>query len=579
MSLPRLLTLSALGATTLPNALNAYVPESPYLQEPETIVPFVEESTNFWLAAWDDTDQAFFSEVNLDGSPRNANKAFLAQSRNAYAFSKAFAVTGQSDYLFYADGALRFMYDFGWDYGRGGWWGQANTNGSINTGTWYNNNRWSFWQHYMLLGISALVEATDDPFHKDWLATGNEINDTEMWDDRPGLEGYYNHSSLNWATHWDKGFTPTVDAITTSALTNYLSTRDPMRKERLMALGDNILYMLNGDHGHIVSFPSEYDNDWNVNTGSAQTSIGHHIKTAWCLARVFLVEPDEAYKNGATQLLDEIWNFEGSNGLDPWDHENGIMRGNINVFSGSVGGTSDWWTVEQGFTSGIMNWYISRNPEYLQMADESIRFFMEHYYDYENGEVFSVVSNSGIVTNDNKGDMFKAGYHSIELFYLLYLYANLYYHNQPVTLYYEFDAEPSMRTIRLWPIAYEDDRLLISGVRRNGLSYSNFDPSTRALTIPAGQSGTYAVTFESRYKTNPPAHFDDNWWRDWFGWYYHDKEAYPWIYNMQYGWCYLYGYDKNGESWFYSPKEGFFFHTSEAAYPAIYRPDVGWILQ
>ncbi|NBD37024.1 MAG: hypothetical protein GVY10_00440 [Verrucomicrobia bacterium] len=358
----------------LPTTTHGYTPESPYLQEPADILPFLEESTAFWLAAWDANDAAFYSDVSADGSPRGSAKAFLAQTRNAYAMSKAFMVTGEADYLGYADGALRYMYDFGWDEQNGGWWGQANSNGTINTGIWYNNDRWSFWQHYMLLGPSALVEATADGFHADWLAQGNAINDEELWDDRPGYEGYFSNAALDWSWKSGKGFTPTVDAVTTSALTNYLMTRDPLRLERLRDLGDNIVYMVEGDHGHVVSFPSDYDNDWQVNANSTNTSIGHHIKTAWCLARVFLMEPDPVYRDAAEKLMDEAWNHEGPDGLGIWDKENGIMRGTVNIFDGKVSGVADWWSVEQAVTGGLMNWYVSRKPEYLQMADEASVF-------------------------------------------------------------------------------------------------------------------------------------------------------------------------------------------------------------
>lgn len=549
---------------------------SAHLAAPESILPYLQESADFWKTAWDPIDLAFFSDVSLTGRPSSQNKAFLAQSRNAYAFSKAFAVTGDTDYLTYADGALRYLYDFGWDASNGGWWAQAESNGSINTSRWYNDSRWSFWQHYMLLGPSAYIESTGDSYHSEWLALGNEVNDLQLWDDRPGFEGYYSDAALNWSWKSGKGFTPTVDAITTSALTNYLMSREPLRRERLTALGDNILYMLNGDHGHIVSFPSSFNNDWEVNAGSRETSIGHHIKTAWCLARVFLIEPDPAYRLGAEQLLDQAWSHEDRNGLSPWDHDNNIMRGNIDVFDGTVGGATDWWTVEQGFTGGIMNWYVSRKPEYLQMADQSLQFFMEHYYDYDNGEVFSQVASNGTVTDRKKGDMFKAGYHSVELFYLVYLYGNLYYHNKPVTLYYNFAPEDESRAISLWPIAYEDDRLMISSVQLNGGSYGNYDGATRTLSIPSGVGGVFKVTFESRYSTNPPAHFDQDWWGDWFGWYYHDKAAWPWVYHSTLGWSYAFDDQKTRSGWFYNAEGDYYYYTTADWYPAIYREESGW---
>lgn len=557
--------------------LAAYTPKSEFLQQPEKILPFLSESTDFWKAAWDEKDGAFFSEVNLDGTPRSQLKAFLSQSRNAYAFSKAFMVTGDRDYLEYADGALRFMYQHGWDAANGGWWGQMELNGSINTGRWYNNSRWSFWQHYMLLGPTALYEANGDPFHKDWIDRGNAVNDEKMWDNRPGLEGYFADSSLNWSSRNDKGFTPTVDAVTTSALTNFLMEREPLRLERLQVLGDNILYMIEGDHGHVVSFPSSYNNDWVVRASARETSIGHHIKTAWCLARIYLMDPDPAYRLVAEKLLDQIWSFEGSNGLYPWDHDNGIMRGRIDVFNGAVGGSTDWWTVEQGVTGALIAWYVSRKPEYLQMADEALSFFMEHYYDYENGEVFKSVTNTGFVVDRLKGDMFKAGYHSVELFYLVYLYGNLYYKNQPVTLNYHLDGGEAGREVQLWPLAYEDDRLLISSVLRDGQPYANWEAGSRTLQVAAGGASPYSVTFESRFATNPPGQFDRGWWLDWIGWYFHDNRSYPWVYHAELGWLYLIDNAKNRTAWAFRASTGDYYFISGTHYPKVYHSGYGWV--
>jgi mannose/cellobiose epimerase-like protein (N-acyl-D-glucosamine 2-epimerase family) len=558
-------------------ATHAHDLTSDQLRDPASNLPFLVECAEFWIPAWDSSQRAFFSNVGPTGQPTNADKAFLSQTRNAYAFSKAFMVTGDPDYLDYADGALRFMYARGWDTANSGWWGMANANGSINTGIWYNSTKWSFWQHYMLLGISALVEASGDPFHEGWLDIGNSINDNQLWDSRPGMGGYFNRANINWSNRREKGFTPTVDAITTSALTNYLMTRDPARLHRLVELGDNISdRMMNPAIGHVVSFPSSFNADWVVDRSGTTTSIGHHIKTAWCLARVFLMHPEPKYAAAARQLLDEIWYHEDAQGNRPWDHTHGIMRGDINVFTGAVGGASDWWTVEQGVTSGLMNWYVSRQPEYLEMADRSMRFFMDYYYDHTHGEVFTRVAVDGQVTDSNKGNMFKAGYHSTELFYLAYLYGNLYLHNKPVTLYYRYQVEPFARSVHLWPIAYEDDRLMISGVTRDGESYPHFESSARNLLLPPGEGGVFAVTFESRYTTNPPAHFDAGWWSDWFGMFYLQRDVYPWIYDPDHGWALIIGNSKDRAHWLYSASGGYFYHVAEAYHPFYYRADSGW---
>ncbi len=489
----------------------AYEIQSPWLQDPDSIKPFCAEWADFWIPAYDTEYGGFFSEVQLDGGPGNTNqKAGLAQSRNAYGFVRAFMVTGDESYLGYAHGALDFMYAHHWNEANGGWWGLVNRTGDvINPGTWYNNDKWSFWQHYYLLGIGALYEATNDPDDLSWLQTGIEENNTALWDGRPEYLGYYNSASWDGSSQSGKGFTPTVDGITTNALYNYLTLGGDDYKTRLLAMGGNIVDHLTGNmdtNGVTFGFPESFDDDWNINWGSTGVSVGHMIKTAWCLGRIYLVEPDEKYKEAASKILYEVWNYERDDpSKSAWDHVNGGPYTNFDWLSGArKQSTKDWWTTEQGFTGGIVNWYISGDDVFLQMADESIDFFMNHFVDYDYGEVYSATYADGTVADNKKGDMFKAAYHSIELAYYVYLYGNLYCHRQPVELYYLFPAMDAEQEISLWPLAIEDDKLKITGVTLDGGEFTGFDRDTRTLTLAPGEGGKFKVTFEAA-EGEPPA--------------------------------------------------------------------------
>lgn len=560
-----------------------YTPTSTWVNEPEKILPYLLESADFWIAAYDTEYGGFFSNVGIDGTPSDLeNKAALIQSRNAYAMSKAFMISGDERYLPYADGALRFMYEHAWDEEDGGGWiGINNRSGGVGGQSWEqwaNGDKWSFWQHYQILGINAYVEATNDAFHREWQETANEINDRLLWDDMPGREGYYERANHDWSNLRDKGFTPTVDAMTTNATYNYLLTRDSFRKQRMIAVADNISDHLVGSMNRTdvkAGFCSSFSSDWTVKTSSSSTSIGHFVKTAWCLGRAYLLTGDDTYKSGLERILDQFWSYKEGTSGSMWIKDKGTCRGEVNWKTGNTSGTGDWWTVEQCFTSGMMNWYITQKPEYLEIADKAIDFFMKYYYDYTNGEVFAVVNSNGTVSDNKKGDTFKGAYHSIELMYYVYLYTNLFYHQKPVTLHYRWQA-PSDAPLRLslWPVEIEDERLKITAVEtKEGVILTSFDPATRQVVIPAGLHGTFTVVFEN-LEQSPQA---NNVWsvqrgsaRGWLqafpGWVYYQRDWYPWSYSADLGWVYSFS-QTPGNAWHYLPAHNDTLFTGSDLYP------------
>ena len=226
------------------------------------------------------------------------------------------------------------------------------------------------------------------------------------------------------------------------------------------------------------------------------TIMGHVLKAAWCLGRVYQNDPDTNYVNAAEKLILDVWN----NG---YDHEFGGPYKDYNRVTGQMlmWGNPDtckaWWQMEQAVTAGLMLYDITGDSIYLQMADESLDFFMKYFVDHTYSEVYADRTRYGsLAWNEYKGSNGKAAYHSIELGYYVYLYGNLFLHGNPVTLYYKFDHTDSLRNILLSPLAIADNRLKIQSITKNGNSYSNFNAYERILTIPAGEEGIFEVTYE-----------------------------------------------------------------------------------
>ncbi|NLD93995.1 MAG: choice-of-anchor D domain-containing protein [Fibrobacter sp.] len=483
-------------------ATSGYQPTSPYILYPERAIDFVQNIADFRSKARDNINGGYYTNINRQGYSTGANeKALCGQSRIAYTFVRAFMVTGDEKYLELAHHALKFLYLHGWN---NGWYFVTDSTGKY-IDHWGHNDWWSFQQHYALIGIAAMVEATggtidwNDGTESDhtWLMRGVNSNYTKLWDSGTGTKGYYNYSNRAWTSKRGKGFTPTVDGVTTHGLMMALMYDSLNHKQRFIDLADNIVdHLIANMSVAAAGFPENFDANWNIDNSSTSMDIGHGFKTAWVLQRAYLRNPDHPqYLTSAQLLMQNLWD----NGC--YDTVNGAPYSYLNWKTGEVTSTNkDFWMTEQGFTSGIMSYYTATTQQqrdmYLRVADGSLNFFMNRIIDPVYGEAYNVVNRDGSsVVDANKGGLFTAGYHSSELGYYAYLYSSLYYHKSPVQLYYYYPEANTERTFKLTPVAIEDSVLKITSVTLDGVSYTDFNSDSRTLHLAPGVGGKFKVTF------------------------------------------------------------------------------------
>jgi len=474
-----------------------YTPTSPYLLNPELAIGYTDSCANFWLQTWDNSIGGFYTNIDKFGNVLvgwGTNKNMLTQSRNAYGLVRAYMLTGDTTYLSYASNALNWMYDHAWDDTYGGWYQELDINGNPMYPT---ANKTAFYQHYALLGIAAYFEATGDTTAWNWLMKGYQNLEEYYWDDRTGYEGYYDQLTYNNTNAFDKSFNATVDAITTHLLYLYLMTKDEVYKQRLLEMAEEIKsHLVASMPQQTIGFVEKYDSDWNWNNNETLTLMGHVLKSGWCLARVNQLFPDTSYVSAAEYLINDVW----QNG---YDHEYGGPYKDFNRVTGEMQlwGLGDsakaWWQMEQAIVGGLEMYNLTHEDWYLQMADETINFFMQFFVDNDNGEIYeNRKRRGGFAWNEAKGSSGKAGYHSIETGYYTYLYGNLLYNYKPATLHYRFEPLPFNREINLTPLAINDSDLKISEVLLDGANYADYNQTTRVLNLPAGTSGNFIVKYQ-----------------------------------------------------------------------------------
>jgi len=490
------------------NLFSQYQVKSKYLTEPELAISFVDSCAKFWQKAWDNNSAGFYTNISKTGtvlSSWGTNKDMLTQSRNAYGLTKAYMLTGNENYLLLANKSLQFMYQHAWDKINGGWFNSLNSTGSpINI----NENKTAFYQHYALLGISAYFEATRDTATLNWLNKGIESNEVHLWDTDEINFGYFDYGNSTWALRYNKSFNATVDAITTHILNLYSLTNDEYYKDRLLKLSDNIISHLSSSMDQQqIGFAEKYNKYWQPLSGERLTIMGHVLKSAWCLARVYQLEPNESYLANAKKLFNHVvekgYDKKFGGPYKDYDRITGQMQ-----MWGNPDTAKAWWQIEQAVVAGLQLYDLTQDDFYLKIADETLDFFMKYFVDHIYGEVYENRTRIGNETwGEHKGNGAKAGYHSIELGFYNYVYGNLFYKNSPVKLFYKIEPIDFSRILDLVPLAITSSKIKISSVKLNGEDFLSFDGTK--INLPSNIGGKFEVIFE-RTKPNDVDNFTSN---------------------------------------------------------------------
>jgi hypothetical protein len=320
-----------------------------------------------------------------------------------------------------------------------------------------------------------------------------------MWDSNASQLGYYDRANLNMTGQSGKGFTATVDALTTNGIQIELLWPTIAYQQRNVDLANIVTNRLAANLDLSMAkygFPENYASNWSVDTSQTAVDTGHILKSAWVLARVYLRHPDARYRTAARKLIYEVLNNGG------WDETAGVPYTGGNWSTGQITKLAECWQIEQAITGGLSNWYIADNQidrdKFLKMADRSLQFFAKYVIDHGNGGTYKMNNINGTPTDSVKSNFFNVEYHSTETFYFTYLYGNLMLQRTPIALYYKLAATAAERVIQLNPVAIDDASMQIQAVTLDGAPLTTFSAATREVTLAAGQGGKLRVVFGPR---------------------------------------------------------------------------------
>ncbi len=229
---------------------------------------------------------------------------------------------------------------------------------------------------------------------------------------------------------------------------------------------------------------------WQQNRGV----VGHNLKIAWNLMRMYGMQPKPEYEEFArkiAELMPPIGSDQQRGGwYDVMERE---LAPGQERYRFAFHDRKAWWQQEQGILAYLILHGVLGGDEYQRLARESVAFYNAFFLDHDDGAIYFNVLASGIPflvgTERFKGSHSMSMYHSGELCYLAAVYTNLLITKQPLELYFKPlpDGFPD-NLLRVQPDILPQGSARISHVWIDGEPYDDFDAERLQVRLPVSDA-------------------------------------------------------------------------------------------
>ena len=346
-------------------------------------------------------------------------------------------------------------------------------------------------QTYRITGdprILADIEGTVDLFEKFY-------KDTER-------EGYWSHvdpitmdgkaQSLG-RNRARKNWNSVGDHIPAYLINVWLATGD-QRYLDMLEYCTNLIERFLPDWEDSPFVQEKFHEDWTADEtwGWQQNRavVGHNLKIAWNLTRVYSVLPREQYLALAKRIADTMPKVGMDIQRGGWyDVVERVIREGEAAPRFVWHDRKAWWQQEQGILAYLILGGVLQDPEYQRLGRESSAFYNAMFLDHDDGAVYFNVLANGIPwlvgTERLKGSHSMGGYHSTELAYLAAVYTNLLITKEPLDLY--FRPQPggfADGLLRVAPDILPPGSIKIGKVWIDDAEHTDFDPEALTVSLP-----------------------------------------------------------------------------------------------
>ena len=225
---------------------------------------------------------------------------------------------------------------------------------------------------------------------------------------------------------------------------------------------------------------------WQQNRGV----VGHNLKIAWNLMRMFSLKAKPEYETLARKIAEVMPAIGGDQLRGGWYDVMERERKAGDKFNRyAFHDRKAWWQQEQGILAYLILNGVLGGDDYLRIARESSSFYNAFFLDHNDGAVYFNVLANGIAyligTERFKGSHSMSMYHSGELAYLAQVYTNLLITKQPLDLYFKPLPGAFKRNIlRVSPDILPPGSIRIGAVEIDGKPYTDFDGQGLTVKLP-----------------------------------------------------------------------------------------------
>ncbi|MFW6256885.1 MAG: AGE family epimerase/isomerase [Bacillota bacterium] len=218
--------------------------------------------------------------------------------------------------------------------------------------------------------------------------------------------------------------------------------------------------------------------------------IGHNLKIAWNLMRIFNHFPKDEYQNFAQKIATVMPEVGMDKQRGGWyDVMERTLDEGEQFHRFAWHDRKAWWQQEQGILAYQILYGVLQDDTYLKYARESAAYYNNYFPDHDDGSVYFNVLNNGIPyllgTERLKGSHSMSGYHSIELAYCSAIYTNLLNTKQPLDLYFKpVKGGFKDNILRVKPDILPEGSVKIGNVWVDGKEWKRFDAEKLEVKIP-----------------------------------------------------------------------------------------------
>lgn len=221
--------------------------------------------------------------------------------------------------------------------------------------------------------------------------------------------------------------------------------------------------------------------------------VGHNLKIAWNLMRMYGLQPKASYERLARQIGELMPPVGSDQQRGGWyDVVERFKKPGEDVHRFAFHDRKAWWQQEQAILAYLILAGVCGDQQYLRHAREAAAFYNAFFLDHDDGAVYFNVLASGIPflmgTERFKGSHSMSGYHSFELCYLAQVYLNLLIFGHPLDLHFKpLPGAFANNILRVAPDILPPGRVHLSDVWVEGEPYGDFDRDALTVRLPSSK--------------------------------------------------------------------------------------------